>query len=225
MSARIFGLAVVASVALLAGGVGQASAVTCAGSYTASAGGTTLAGATDIGTVAAGCQIGPFSNLHGSNNGPGVVNDTVKLSIYQFEWGGGALSIKEELGNNGIGYNINMEIGLKSAVTLNANNTLAGNIGSNTIPFQSGPGAPVTVFTFANLAAGTYVLDTYLGSCATSCSSAGTSDDPQYQVAFDVAGAGTQSSTTPLPGALPLFASGLGALGLIARRRKRKAVA
>ncbi|MGZ5896991.1 MAG: laminin B domain-containing protein, partial [Xanthobacteraceae bacterium] len=30
---------------------------------------------------------------------------------------------------------------------------------------------------------------------------------------------------TPLPGALPLFASGLGMLGFIAHRRKRKAVA
>ena len=33
------------------------------------------------------------------------------------------------------------------------------------------------------------------------------------------------TSTTPLPAALPLFASGLGALGLLARRRKRKASA
>jgi hypothetical protein len=32
-------------------------------------------------------------------------------------------------------------------------------------------------------------------------------------------------STTPLPAALPLFASGLGALGLLGRRRKRKASA
>jgi hypothetical protein len=32
-------------------------------------------------------------------------------------------------------------------------------------------------------------------------------------------------SETPLPGALPLFATGLGALGLLARRRKRKAQA
>ena len=33
------------------------------------------------------------------------------------------------------------------------------------------------------------------------------------------------SSETPLPAALPLFATGLGALGLLARRRKRKQVA
>jgi hypothetical protein len=37
-------------------------------------------------------------------------------------------------------------------------------------------------------------------------------------------GVGTLSST-PLPAALPLFASGLGALGLLARRRKRKTAA
>jgi hypothetical protein len=33
------------------------------------------------------------------------------------------------------------------------------------------------------------------------------------------------TSTTPLPAALPLFATGLGALGLLARRRKPKATA
>jgi hypothetical protein len=33
----------------------------------------------------------------------------------------------------------------------------------------------------------------------------------------------TTPGTTPLPTTLPLFASGLGALGLLARRRKRKA--
>jgi hypothetical protein len=32
-----------------------------------------------------------------------------------------------------------------------------------------------------------------------------------------------RSCTTPLPGALPLFATGLGALGLLGWRRKRKA--
>jgi hypothetical protein len=33
------------------------------------------------------------------------------------------------------------------------------------------------------------------------------------------------TAVTPLPGALPLFATGLGALGLLGWRRKRKAAA
>ena len=37
----------------------------------------------------------------------------------------------------------------------------------------------------------------------------------------DTIGSG-QAGETPLPAALPLFASGLGAMGVLARRRKRK---
>jgi hypothetical protein len=40
---------------------------------------------------------------------------------------------------------------------------------------------------------------------------------------FAASFAGSTVPSTPLPGALPLFASGLGALGLLGWRRKRKA--
>jgi hypothetical protein len=45
---------------------------------------------------------------------------------------------------------------------------------------------------------------------------------PTYQTAIGVSVA---AATTPLPSALPLFAAGLGVVGLLARRRKRKAAA
>jgi hypothetical protein len=46
----------------------------------------------------------------------------------------------------------------------------------------------------------------------------------QYQLFFSD-GVGNGSAVTPLPAALPLFAGGLGALGLLGWRRKRKAQA
>ena len=42
-----------------------------------------------------------------------------------------------------------------------------------------------------------------------------------FDATYDI----TPVSATPLPGALPLFASALGAIGLLARRRKQKSVA
>jgi hypothetical protein len=226
MSTRIFGLAMIASIALLAGSSGQASAVSvssCTSEYTASNGTTSLPG-TNIGTVEAGCEIGPFvqspgpyTNLSGT---PGVVNDTANPSIYEFTWNGGNLTIQEELGNNGIGNNINVELGLLSNVTLSWYGSLSGTgvVSSETIAFQSGPGAPVAIITDYNLPAGTYVLDTYLGTCGAgqNCSDAGTSTDPNYAVLF------SPVSATPLPAALPLFATGLGLVGMFGWRRKRK---
>jgi hypothetical protein len=223
MNTRNFGLAVIASVALLAGAGGQASATTttCAGEYNTSNGTTTLPG-TNIGTVASGCEIGPFDASHGQNGNAATVNASgANPSIYQFTWGGGNLTIQEELGNNGINYNIDVELGLESAVTLNSDHSLSSPLASITIPYQSGPGAPVYVINNVNLAAGTYALDTYLGTCAiTSCSGSGSSTDPQYQVLFT-----DPPTTTPLPAALPLFAGGLGVIGFLAGRRKRKAAA
>jgi len=50
-----------------------------------------------------------------------------------------------------------------------------------------------------------------------------TPEDPSYIIAYSPNLIPT--SDTPLPGALPLFATGLGALGLLGWRRKKKAVA
>jgi hypothetical protein len=207
---------VIGAALFLATGTDQAWATTCNSAFTAANGTTTLPG-TDIGTVAAGCEIGQFDTHQGQNSGPGVVNTSgANPSIYKFEWGGGNLTIEEELGNNGSGHLIDVELAA-SGVTLNSDGSLSSNLASVTLP-SGGPTAPTDVIVSMNLAAGTYVLDTYLGTCApgNTCTG-GSASDPQYQVLF------TPVSATPIPAALPLFATGLGALGLVGWRRKRPA--
>jgi hypothetical protein len=217
MNMRIFGFTVAALVALCAGDGGQALASTCSGEYNTSNGTTALPG-TDIGTVAAGCEIGPFSATEGANGNVAAVNTTNNPSIYKFEWGGGNLTIQEELGNNGIGYNIDVELAQDtSSLALNSGGSLSSLLVSTSIVYQSGPSAPVDIIDSLYLAAGTYVLDTYLGTCATGdCSGSGSSTDPQYQVLF------TPLSATPLPAAMPLFATGLCLVLMLGWHRKRK---
>jgi hypothetical protein len=48
-------------------------------------------------------------------------------------------------------------------------------------------------------------------------------EGPPTQAVLPVEGTGVAAANTPLPAALPLFATGLGALGLLGWRRRRKA--
>jgi hypothetical protein len=218
MRMRIFGLAVTASVALLAVGGGQASAsvmAVCSSEYSAANGTSTLP-ATDIGGVQSGCEIGPFvadagggTNLAGT---PASVGGSPKPnpSIYQFEWSGGNLTIEELLGNNGTGNNIDVELGLASN-GLSANNvSLSSPIAS--VSISGGPSStPTAIITNLYLATGTYLLDNYLDN-------SDSLTDPNYAVLF------SPVSATPLPATLPLCAGGLGVLGLFGRRKKQKAL-
>ncbi len=193
--------------------------------------GTNTLPGTSLGTIGSGgCTIGNFFIPPGaSNTSPANVSPTFNPSIYSFTWGGGLLTIQVETGNNGVGFDIDFELGLAAGNSLNADKSLASKLASTFVPWDNvpptgGPNGPVILFQ-GNLLAGNYVLDTYLGSCSPSfgtCSGTFASDstDPNYMVSF-AAGGGTQE--TPLPAALPLFASSLGGLGLLGWRRKRKA--
>jgi hypothetical protein len=76
-------------------------------------------------------------------------------------------------------------------------------------------------------------LDVTLGNLSVSCIANGCLDDnaPYFMSGTflvlngPTTGGGTAASATPIPAALPLFASGLGALGFFGRRRKKKAAA
>jgi hypothetical protein len=230
--AHTFGFAVIALIALLASGSERASAATACSNQYNSNNGTELLPGTSVGTVGPGClEIGPFgaTNPDSVNNSVAKVSDSANPSIYAFHWNGGNLVIQEEQGSNGIGYNIDVELALASAVTgVNTTNPIAngGNLVGTVLTSIQIPQA--TQFTpeyvtlngasGMSLAAGDYVLDTYLGTCAGDCSHAGDSTDPEYAVLFT-------GSPTPLPATLPLFAGGLGIVGFLTRRKKRNTLA
>ena len=212
MNTRIIGLAVIASVALLAGGVGQASASTCSGSVIFAGAGSTTEGTgtfpgTSVGTVGCGASdIGQIGNLAVYNSGSGgaYVNTSNNPVNYEFSFAGGSdLTITGKIGNNGVGDAIDMEL-------LSWNGTTATLLHSIQIPFTSGESNTYTLHLDDPLGAGNYIISTFLA--------VGNVTDPNFQVNFSLA-------TTPIPAALPLFGTGLGALGLLGWRRKRKSTA
>jgi hypothetical protein len=213
MKTRVFGLAVVASVGLICGG-GPALAVPCsggaifAGSGSSTEGTSTFPG-TNVGTVGCGAtDTGQIGNLtiYNSGSGGAYVNTANNPVNYEFYFAGGTpLTITGKIGNNGVGDAIDMEL-------LSWNGSAATLLASIQIPFSSGPSLTYTLYSGSDpiLAAGNYIISTFLA--------VGNVTDPNFQVNFAL-------SQTPLPAALPLFASGLGAIGLLGWRKKRKATA
>lgn len=216
---RIYGAAFL-GIALMVGPVGQAFAtITCQSEsppgtlspdYTCLNGATTLPG-TNVGTVGfiSGDvdEIGNIS-LYNSGSGGAFVNSGNNPSIYEFTWGGGALDITEEIGNNGTALNgIDVELGLAASNSLNSDESLSSEIASIHIPYSSGPSGFYTVYD-ASLAAGTYVLDTYLAG-----SDVG---DPNYQTDF---AAGTAS--VPEPASLAVLGASLVSFSAMRRRRRK----
>ena len=185
----------------------SASTATCSSEFNA-ANGTESSPYTNIGTVQAGCEIGPFTAYEGGGTNLGDTVASVGTgskpnpSIYQFEWGGGNLTIEEMIGNNGTGDPIFVELG----TTQGTGSALSSPLASITITGQNT--TPTDVITDMYLASGTYLLDNFLDN-------SGTLVDPNYAVLF------TPVSSTPLPASLPLFAGGLGFIGYLTRRRKQ----
>jgi len=209
-AARVVGLVVITSLGLWTCG-DQAVAAPCSGSVIFAGAGTTTEGTNTfpglpVGTVGCGAtDVGQIGNLSVFNSGSGgaFVNTDHNPVNYEFFFGGGAaLTITVKIGNNGIGDAIDMEL-------LSWNGTSASLLKSIQIPFSSGPSLTYTLDSNDPLAAGNYIISTFLA--------VGNVTDPNYQVNFSL-----DTAPTPIPAALPLFASGLAGLALLRRRRKRK---
>ena len=183
------------------GGIARASNITSAnGIYTGENGATSFPGqfvgtvGFDVGDIE---QIGSLSGFNGGSGGA-FVNTSSNPSIYSFNYGGGYLLIQEQIGNNGIGDAIDVELdALGSPTSTSPSATLA----SIAIPFSSGPSAGYTVY-YGDLAAGSYAIASYLA--------VGNVTDPNYQVNF----------TVPEPTAMAVLSVGLIGLGCVSQRHR-----
>jgi hypothetical protein len=183
-----------------------ASATTACTTYASSnSNGTTTFPGTYVGAAgtASGqtCQIGDLADYNVSGSGGAFVNTANNPSIYSFYWGGGALTIAEQIGNNGIGDAIDVELDTLASQTSTSRSSVLASIN---IPFSSGPSGAYDLISDTNLAAGYYAIDTYLAT--------GNVQDPTFQINF--------SQPVPEPATLALLAGPM--LAVCARRRARR---
>jgi hypothetical protein len=167
--------------------------------------GTTSFPGTFVGTVGTAIgdvtQIGSLA-LYNGGSGGAFVNVDHDPSIYSFDWTGGQLSIKEQIGNNGTGDAIQVQ--LFSLPSMNS--TSPSFISGVLIPFTPGPSL---IYTLDNavLGAGYYAIETSLSTVSP--------EDPNYQINFAV--------PTPEPSTLAVLGTALGVASLAGRRRRATA--
>jgi hypothetical protein len=177
----------------------QASAATCTNIYDISNGTTTFPG-TFVGTVGGTTGVCQIGDLTASGQGNALVNTDHNPSNYEFNFAGGLLTIQEKLGNNGIGNAVDVELDSWDGTTA----TLIPGA-SIQIPYTSGPSLTYTLINNASMAAGNYVLHTYLATDG--------GVDPRYQANF------TASTAVPEPGSLSVLAISLLSLAAYLRHR------
>jgi hypothetical protein len=169
--------------------------------------GTTSFPGTFVGTVGTATgdviQIGSLA-LYNGGSGGAFVNANHNPSIYSFDWSGGQISITEQIGNNGTGDPIQVQ--LFSLPSMSSSSPTLPALASITIPFSSGPSATFTLDSVV-LGAGYYAIETSLSTVSV--------EDPNYQINFAV--------PTPEPSTLAILGTALGVAGLVGRRRRATA--
>jgi hypothetical protein len=154
------------------------------------------------------CDISFTGNCTGTGNG------TLVLQNYTL---GNAIIGDNSIDNNFVSFNYHSTVFSLSFNGIGAGSISSGGIGTGGISSISGTlqNLPGPAFVMMGITAGTFFLSN-VAAPGFWCVGVGCNGDT---------GNTSQWSETPLPATLPLFATGIGALGLLGWRRKRKAQA